>query len=78
RRKQAGTWRVYVRRRRAAEFLRQAGVRMKLQIRSKRASLSDTQCVLGTHVTMYITKERNRNIAQVRTLTSTLLVHHIC
>ena len=58
--------------------MRQAGVHMKLQIRSKRASLSDTQCVLGTYVTMYITKERNRSIAQVRTLASALLVHYIC
>jgi hypothetical protein len=78
RRKQAGTWRVYVRRRQAAEFLRQAGLHMKLQIRSKRASLGDTQCVLGTYVTMYITKERDRSIAQVRTSASTLLAHHIC
>jgi hypothetical protein len=27
---------------------------------------------------MYITEERNRSIAQVRTLASALLVHHIC
>ncbi len=40
--------------------------------------LKDTQCVLGAYVTMYIAKERNRNIAQVRTLASTLLVHYIC
>jgi hypothetical protein len=61
-----------------AEFFRQAGVRMKLQIKSKRASLRGTQCVLGAYGTMYIAKERNRNIAQVRTLASALLVHYIC
>ena len=52
--------------------MRQAGVRMKLQVQSKRESLRDTQCVLGAYVTMYIAKERNRSIAQVRTCDETL------
>jgi hypothetical protein len=58
--------------------LEQAGVRMKLQIRPKRASLTDTQYVLAAYVTIYIGKERDRSIAQVRTSASTLLAHHIC
>ena len=57
--------------------MRQAGVCMKLQIQSKRASLGDTQCVLGAYVTMYIAKERNRSIAQVGTLANALLVHYM-
>ena len=51
---------------------------MKLQMKLQKNILKDTQCVLGAYVTMYIAKERNRNIAQVRTLASTLLVHYIC
>ena len=54
--------------------MRQVGVHMKLQIQSKRASLRDTQCVLGAYVTMYIAKERNKSIAQVGILTNALLV----
>jgi hypothetical protein len=43
----------------------------------QRASLSDTQHVLGTYVTIYIAKERKRSIAQVGTLANALLVQYI-
>ena len=55
----------------------QAGTRMKLQMKLQESILKDTQCVLRAYVTMYITKERDRSTAQVRTLVSTLLVHCI-
>ena len=51
---------------------------MRLQMKLQESILKDTQCVLGAYVTMYIAKERNRSIAQVRTLASALLVHYIC
>ncbi len=48
------------------------------QAAPQRASLRDTQYVLGDYVTMYISKDRNRSIAQVGTLTNALLVQYIC
>ena len=44
------------------------------QVRPQRASIGDTQYVLGAYVTMYIAKERNKSIAKVGILTNALLV----
>ncbi len=41
-------------------------------------SLRDIQYVLGTYVTMYIAKERDKSIAQVETLANALLVQYMC
>ena len=51
---------------------------MKLQIRPKRASLTDTQYVLAAYVTIYIGKEReeycpSKNICQYSAGTSHML-----
>ncbi len=48
------------------------------QVCAQGPSLRDTQYVLGTYVTMYIAKERNKSIAQVGILTNALLVQYIC